>query len=63
MLYSLISQFTDRIVARLSKGHEESITHFRNAEIEVLKGVRTLIDEEVRILDRWLEKRSKSQEE
>jgi hypothetical protein len=63
MLYSLVTVFTDCIVARLSKGHEESIRHLRNAEIEVLRGVRTFIDEEIGFLDRWLEQRRKSQDE
>jgi hypothetical protein len=60
MLYSLISGFTDCVLTKFSKGHEESINHFRNAEIEFLKGVRTFIDEEIRFLDRWLEKQNKS---
>ncbi|MCZ6676110.1 MAG: hypothetical protein O7E52_02550 [Candidatus Poribacteria bacterium] len=63
MLYSLITGFTDRVVTKLSKGHEESISHFRNAEIEFLKGIRTFIDEEIGFLDRWLEKQQKSAEE
>ena len=46
MLYSLITGFRNQVVTKLSKGHEESINHFRNAEIEFLKGVRTFIDEE-----------------
>ena len=61
MLYSLITGVTDRVVTKLPKGHEESINHFRNAEIEFLKDVRTFIDEEVRFVNRWLEKRSKAE--
>jgi len=60
MLHSLISGFTDCVLTKFSKGHAESINHFRNAEIELLKGIRTFIDEEIRFLDRWLEKQSKS---
>ncbi len=63
MLYSLITGFTDRVVTKLSKGHDESFNYFRNAEIEFLKGICTFIDEEIRFLDQWLEKRSKSEEE
>ena len=63
MLYSLITGFRDGVVTKLSKGHEESINHFRNAEIELLKGVRTFLDEEIRFLDRWLEKQGESKEE
>jgi hypothetical protein len=63
MLYSLITGFRDQVVTKLAKGHEESINHFRNAEVEFLKGVRTLLDEEIRFLDRWLEKQGESEEE
>ena len=59
--YSLITGFTDRIVKRLSKGHEDSINHFRNAEIEFLKGVRAFIDEEIQFVDRWLERQSQTE--
>ncbi len=37
MLFSLINEVKERIVEELSKDHGESITHFRNAEIEFLK--------------------------
>jgi len=61
MFYSLMSGLTDRVVTKLLKGHDESIRHFHNAEIEFLKGIRTFIDEEIKVLDRWLEKRSESE--
>jgi len=63
MLYTLMCDLTDRVVTKLSKGHEESINHFRTAEVEFLKGIRTFIDEEIHFLDRWIEKRSQSAEE
>jgi hypothetical protein len=63
MLYSVLTGFTDRLVEKCTKGHEESISHFRNAEIELLKGIRTFIDEEIRFLDQWLEKRQQTAEE
>ena len=52
MLYTLITNIT----TELTKGHEKSITHFCNAQVELLKGVRTFIDEEIHFLDQWLEK-------
>ena len=58
MLYTLITNIT----TELTKGHEKSITHFRNAQVELLKGVRTFIDEEIHFLDQWLENRSQRDE-
>jgi hypothetical protein len=58
MLYTLITNIT----TELTKGHEKSITHFRNAQVELLKGVRTFIDEEIHCLDQWLENRSQRDE-
>ena len=73
MFYSiskaLMSEFTNRVTSKLSKGHDASMHHFRNveteflkgirnAEIEFLKGVRTFIDEEIQFVDGWLERRS-----
>ena len=63
MLYSLFTGLTNEVVSRLTKGHDESIGHFRNAEVEILKGVRTFIDEEIRFLDQWLEKKTESTQE
>ncbi|MCH8293083.1 hypothetical protein IH992_18490 [Candidatus Poribacteria bacterium] len=63
MLYTLMCGLTDRVVTKLSKGHEESINHFRTAEVEFLKGIRTFIDEEIHFLDRWIEKRSQGAKE
>jgi hypothetical protein len=62
LLYSLITGFTHRVTTKLSKGHEASINHFRNAELEFLKGIRTFIDEEIQFLDGWLEKRAKPEQ-
>lgn len=60
MLFSLINDVKERIMDELSKDHGESINHFRNAEIEFLKGVRSFINEEIQCIDRWLEKQSES---
>ncbi len=60
MLFSLLNDVKERIVDEISKGHEESISHLRNAEIEFLKGVRAFIGEEIKGIEDWLEKQAES---
>ena len=63
ILYSLITGFADNATKRISERHQVSISHFRSAEVEFLKGVRAFLDEELEVLERWLDARTKSEQE
>lgn len=57
---ALCSQVAAKAFAKVTQSHQESLNHFRQAELELLRGIRSFAEEEIRFLNELISKRERT---